>query len=68
MVSETMLRLGERVEALAVVAAEHAHVSHAIETLAAKGVPTYGLISELTAACGVGYFGLDNWRVGRTAA
>lgn len=31
-------------------------------------MPTYGLISELTAACTTGYIGLDNWRVGRTAA
>lgn len=67
-VSETMLRLGDRVEALAVVTAEHARVANSIETLAAKGVPTYGLISELSAACDVGYFGLDNRKVGRTAA
>ena len=67
-VSERMMSLGDRVEALAIVSAEHARISHAIEALSAKGVPTYGLISELTAGCGVGYFGLDNWRVGRTAA
>jgi LacI family transcriptional regulator len=67
-VSARMLSLGEQVQALAVVSAEHPRISHAIETLAAQGVPTYGLISELTASCGVGYFGVDNWRVGRTAA
>lgn len=66
-VADRILHMGERVQALAVVSAEHARVANAIETLAAKGVPTYGLISELTAACGTGYFGLDNWRVGRTA-
>lgn len=66
-VSERMLRLGGGVQAIAVVTAEHARVSNAIETLAARGIPTYGLISELTANCGTGYIGLDNWRVGRTA-
>lgn len=66
-VAEQMLRLGARVQALAVVTAEHARVSSAVETLAGQGVPTYGLISELTASCGIGYVGLDNWRVGRTA-
>jgi len=66
-VAARMLRLGAEVQALAVVSAEHALVTQAIETLAGKGVMTYGLISDLTAACGVGYFGLDNWRVGRTA-
>lgn len=67
-VSERILRLGEGVDALAVVSAEHPRISQAIETLAARGVRTYGLISELTAACGVGYVGLDNWRLGRTSA
>jgi LacI family transcriptional regulator len=66
-VAERMLKLGEHVQAVAVITAEHARVSNAIETLSARGVPTYGLISELTAACGTGYIGLDNWRVGRTA-
>lgn len=67
-VAAQLLRLGQQVQAVAVVSAEHARVSHAIETLAARGVRTYGLISELTAACGVGYVGLDNWKAGRTAA
>jgi LacI family transcriptional regulator len=67
-VSERILRLGGQVQALAVVSAEHPRIANAIETLAAGGVPTYALISELTAACATGYVGLDNWRVGRTAA
>ena len=67
-VSDRILRLGQQVDALAVVSAEHPRVANAIETLAAGGVPTYGLISELTAACATGYVGLDAWRMGRTAA
>ena len=67
-VSARILRLGEQVQALAVVSAEHARIAHAIETLAERGVATYGLISELSAACEVGFVGLDNWKVGRTAA
>jgi LacI family transcriptional regulator len=66
-VSERILRMGAQVQALAVVSAEHPRVSAAIETLADSGVPTYGLISELTAACGTGYVGLDNWKIGRSA-
>lgn len=66
-VADRMLKLGENVQAIAVITAEHARVSTAIETLSARGIPTYGLISELTAGCGTGYIGLDNWRVGRTA-
>ncbi|MBN8630470.1 MAG: LacI family DNA-binding transcriptional regulator [Rhodobacterales bacterium] len=66
-VSDHMLRLGHQVDAIAVVSAEHPRVASAIDALAAKGVPTYGLISELTATAATGYIGLDNWRVGRTA-
>ena len=66
-VSARMLDMGDRVDALAVVAAEHPRVTEAIEVLAAKGVATFGLISSLTAVCGTGYVGLDAWKVGRTA-
>lgn len=67
-VAEHMLKLGKKVQALSVVAAEHARIAQAIESLAADNVPTFSLISTLTAPCGVGYIGLDNWKVGRTAA
>jgi LacI family transcriptional regulator len=67
-VSARMLEMGAKVEALAVVSAEHPRVTQAIETLNARGVPVFGLISGLTAACGVGYLGLDNWKVGRMSA
>lgn len=67
-VAAHILRLGAQVQALAVVSAEHPRISAAVEELGRKGIPTYGLISELSAACGTGYIGLDNWRVGRTAA
>ena len=67
-VAARMLEIGGQVEALAVVAAEHPRVTEAIEALAARGVPTFGLVSGLTAACGTGYVGLDAWMVGRTAA
>ena len=67
-VSARMLQMGGQVQAIAVVSAQHARIAHAIEVLSEAGVPTYGLISELSATCEVGYVGLDNWRVGRTAA
>ncbi len=67
-VAARMIEMGGKVDALAVIAAEHPLVTEAIEALAARGVPTFGLVSSLTAACGTGYVGLDNWKVGRTAA
>lgn len=67
-VSQALLQHGESADALAVVAAEHPRIAQAIETVSARGVPVFGLISSLTAGCSVGYAGLDNWKVGRTSA
>lgn len=67
-VAARMLEMGGRVDALAAISAEHPRITQAIEALALQNVPVFGLISSLTAACGTGYVGLDNWKVGRTAA
>lgn len=67
-VSERLLKLGKDVDAIAVVAADHPYVSQAIDALTAKGVPVFALISDLTAQSRAGYVGVDNWKVGRTAA
>ncbi|TGQ29448.1 hypothetical protein [Mesorhizobium sp. M00.F.Ca.ET.216.01.1.1] len=49
------------------VTADRPHISWAIDSLAERGTPVFGLISELTAQTRIGYVGLDK-RVGRTAA
>jgi LacI family transcriptional regulator len=59
--------LGREVDALAVVAANHPLITQAVELLASDGVPVFALISEITAARPIGYVGLDNHAVGRTA-
>lgn len=61
-------KLGERVDALALVAADHPLVGVQIEQLKAAGVPVFALISDLGAPACAGYVGLDNRVVGRTAA
>ncbi|MEZ5535445.1 MAG: LacI family DNA-binding transcriptional regulator [Thiolinea sp.] len=66
-VAREIVSLGERVDALGVVAAEHPLISQAIEEVQALGVPCFALVSSLTAGSGVSYIGLDNWKVGRTA-
>ena len=60
--------MGEKCDAVAVVAAVHPLVSAALESLRARGVPVFALISQLSATGQVPYVGLDNWKVGRTAA
>lgn len=67
-VADRMLKLGADVDAVAVVAADHPHVTQAIDRLHGRGVPTFAFISDLTAQARAGYVGLDNWKVGRTAA
>ena len=67
-VVEKLHQLGSKVDVLAVVAADHPHVSQAIDQLHAKGVPTFTLLSDLTAPKRAGFIGIDNRKVGRTAA
>ena len=67
-VADRIAALAKTVDAIGVVAADHPRVAHAIEQAAARGVPAVALISDLTAPLRAGYVGLDNWKVGRTAA
>lgn len=67
-VSARLLAIGDECDAVALVAAEHPLVSNAIDIVLEKDVPVSGLIAPLTARGNVGYIGLDNWKVGRTAA
>lgn len=66
-VSAEIRSLGAKVDALAVVAADHPRIGRAIEELGTQGVPTIALISDLTTPARAGYVGIDNWKLGRTA-
>ncbi|WKN21859.1 LacI family DNA-binding transcriptional regulator [Azotobacter vinelandii] len=63
-----MLALRGEVDALGIVAADHPAVREAATALRAASLPVAALVSELAASTGAGYVGLDNRRVGRTAA
>jgi LacI family transcriptional regulator len=67
-VSDRLLKLGKRTDAVALVAADHPHVTEAIDQLKTSQVPVFALISDLTAAGRTGFIGLDSRKVGRTAA
>lgn len=62
------LALGADCDAICITAAVHPVVIQAVETLQARGLPVFALISQLSAAGLVHYVGLDNWKVGRTSA
>jgi LacI family transcriptional regulator len=63
-----MLALGAECDAVGVVAAVHPLVTQAVDTLHLRNVPVFALISQISATGHVRYIGLDNWKVGRTAA
>jgi LacI family transcriptional regulator len=66
-IAAKLREIGRGADALAVVAVDHPHVTEAIEDLAARGVPTFALLSDLTAPARAGYIGLDSRKLGRTA-
>jgi LacI family transcriptional regulator len=67
-VAAHIIALGGRCEALAIVAPQHPAVADAIDTVIERGVPVVSLIGPLTAKSNISFVGLDNWKVGRTAA
>lgn len=67
-VAERLITLADKCEAVAIVAAQHPIVADAIDEVLAKGVPVAALIAPLSAKGNVSFVGLDNWKVGRTAA
>ncbi|WP_426077619.1 LacI family DNA-binding transcriptional regulator [Janthinobacterium sp. PSPC3-1] len=56
------------VNALALVATEHPVICAAVEELAAEGYPVFSLVSDLSATGLAGHAGVDNVKVGRSAA
>ncbi len=60
--------VGPKTDALAVVAVDHPLVNEAIEELAAKGVPVFTLLSDVTSPARAGCLSTDSRRAGRTAA
>lgn len=67
-VAESILSLGAQADAIAVVVADHPIVTEAIEQLHGKGVAVYALLSDLSAPMRAGYAGMDDRKLGRTAA
>jgi LacI family transcriptional regulator len=66
-VVDGIMRLAASSDVLAIIAPEHPLVSATLEQLAERGIKSFAIITQLTARCGVGYVGLDMWKVGRMA-
>lgn len=67
-IATRLIALGQTCDSVALVAAQHPLVTDAIEEVTANGVPVTAIIAPLTAPGPISFVGLDNWKVGRTAA
>lgn len=66
--ADRALKLADECQALCIVAAVHPTVTEAVAQIQARGVQVFALVGQLSASGQVPYIGLDNWKVGRTAA
>lgn len=66
--AERALALAEECNAICITTAVHPVVTQALGQIQGKGIPVFALISQLAATGEIHYVGLDNWKVGRTAA
>jgi len=66
--ADFLLEHGRHYDAIAIVSVDHPLISQAVDKLADKGVRTYALVTDLSAARCAGHVGLDNRKAGRTAA
>ncbi len=67
-IAERLLSLGERCQAVAIIAGDHPLIGQSIQTLKARGVPVVTYITDQSAPYRAGYVGTDNWKLGRVAA
>ncbi|AYG68399.1 MULTISPECIES: LacI family DNA-binding transcriptional regulator [unclassified Rhizobium] len=65
---EKLKAMAARSQAAALVAPDYPAVTAAIEELKEKGIPVFSLLSDFSTTARQGYIGVDNRKVGRTAA
>jgi LacI family transcriptional regulator len=68
LVADRLEKLGACCDAVAVAAADHPLITRAIDRLAERGVPVLAAISDLSAENKRGFVGVDDRKLGRTAA
>lgn len=66
--AERALALASECDAICITTAVHPVVTQALTEIQTKGIPVFALISQLAVTGQIHYIGLDNWKVGRTAA
>lgn len=67
-VAERLNAMAAVVDAVALVAADHPVINHAVEQVRGLGTPVFTLVTDLTSTTRSGYVGVDNRKMGRMAA
>lgn len=67
-IGEKLRAMANRCQAIALVAPDYPGITAAIDELKGHGVPVFSLLSDFAAGVREGYVGLNNRKVGRTAA
>jgi LacI family transcriptional regulator len=67
-VANTLRKLGESCDAVAITSADHPAINRAVEELAEKKVAIFTAVSDVSSPHRSGYVGLDNRKFGRAAA
>jgi LacI family transcriptional regulator len=65
---ERARKLAAKCRSVALVGPDHPTLTVAVEEMKARGIPVFSLLSDFAAGVREGYVGLDNRKVGRTAA
>ncbi|RVD33871.1 LacI family transcriptional regulator, partial [Mesorhizobium sp. M8A.F.Ca.ET.023.02.2.1] len=65
---ERTRKLAAKCKAVALVGPDHPALTVIVEEMKARGLPVFSLLSDFAAGIREGYVGLDNRKVGRTAA
>lgn len=67
-ITEKLRAMAARNQAIALVAPDYPAVTAVVEELKERGIPVFSLLSDFAAGVREGYIGLNNHKVGRTAA
>jgi LacI family transcriptional regulator len=67
-IADRLEGLGQRCDAVALIAGDHPLISQTIQSLKARGKPVIAYITDQSAPDRAGFVGTDNWKLGRTAA
>jgi LacI family transcriptional regulator len=65
--SQALLNMAEKVDAIAFVSIDHPKVHAALKECARKNVPVFSMLSPLSSSDVAGYVGIDGRKAGRTA-